>query len=120
MAKELSVEEAMERAQRAQEDRLNAIRGLAEARQSLADLRADGERELAELRARIAERVGAAERADVSAYNAAVSAGWSAEELRKIGFSEPDKKARVRKRATRKPASPAPAQPAAETHETGV
>ncbi|MDZ8276308.1 hypothetical protein R2Q81_10155 [Microbacterium aquimaris] len=62
-------------------------------------------RELADLQARIAERIKTAEREDVRAYSAALSAGWSAEELRKIGFSEPDKKARTRRRSTRKPAS---------------
>lgn len=67
------------------------------------------DRELAELQARIAEQIAEAEREDVRAYNAAVSAGWTADELRKIGFSEPDKKVRARRRATRKPASrPAP------------
>ena len=50
---------------------------------------------------------GDAEREHVKAYNAAAAAGWTAEELRKIGFAEPDKKARVRRRATRKPAAAA-------------
>jgi len=107
MAKELSIEEVVERARRAQEDRLNAIRTLAEARQGVTDVREETDRELAELQARIAQRVGDAEREDVKAYNAAVSAGWSPEELRKIGFTEPDKKARARRRAARKPAAPA-------------
>ena len=62
-------------------------------------------RELADLQARIAEQIATAEREDVRAYSAALSAGWSADELRKIGFSEPDKKARTRRRSTRKPAS---------------
>ena len=54
----------------------------------------------------------------VKAYNAAVSAGWSADELRKIGFPEPDKKARAKRRAARKPAtSSAPAAPAPEPVE---
>lgn len=107
MAKELSIEEVVERARRAQEDRLNAIRTLAEARQGVTDVREETNRELAELQARIAQRVGDAEREDVKAYNAALSAGWSPEELRKIGFTEPDKKARARRRAARKPATPA-------------
>ena len=38
-------------------------------------------------------------------YNAALSAGWTDVELRKIGFDEPDKKQRTRKRAARKPSS---------------
>ena len=72
------------------------------------------DRERAELEARIAQRVGDAERADVKAYNAAVSAGWSADELRKIGLPEPDKTARTRRRAARNPAASRPAPPAPE------
>lgn len=109
MATALTPEEAIERARRLQDERLNAVRGVAEARQGLVDVRERTDRELAELQARIAEQIAEAEREDVRAYNAAVSAGWTADELRKIGFSEPDKKVRARRRATRKPASrPAP------------
>ena len=39
MSKEPSIEEAIERAKRTQEDRINAIRGVGEARQNLADVR---------------------------------------------------------------------------------
>lgn len=105
MATQLTPEEAIERAKRLQDERLNAVRGVAEARQALVDVREETDRELSELQARIAERIGNAEREDARAYSAAVSAGWTADELRKIGFSEPDKKARVRRRATRKPAT---------------
>ena len=109
MATALTPEEAIERARRLPDERLNAVRGVAEARQGLVDVRERTDRELAELQARIAEQIADAERQDVRAYNAAISAGWTADELRKIGFSEPDKKARTRRRATRKPASrPAP------------
>ena len=104
-ANTVNVEEVVERARRVQEDRITAIRALAHARQSVVDVREETDRELSELRARIAQRVGDAEREDVKAYNAAAAAGWSPEELRKIGFAEPDKKARVRRRATRKPAA---------------
>lgn len=114
----------MERAQRAQEDRLNAIRTVAQARQILADVREETNQELAELQARIKQRIGEAEREDVRAYNTAVSAGWSAEELRKIGFTEPDKKARTRRRAARKPTAKSSGQapsapPVAESAEAG-
>ena len=105
MATQLTPEEAIERARRLQDDRLTAVRTVAEARQSLSDVRDETARELADLQARIAERIATAEREDVRAYSAALSAGWSADELRKIGFSEPDKKARTRRRSTRKPAS---------------
>lgn len=105
MAKEPSIDEALERAKRAQADRLNAIRVVAEARQHLADIREETDRELAELQAQITERVKEAERGDLRAYNAAVQTGWSTEELRKIGYTEPEKKARVRRRTARKPAA---------------
>jgi len=103
MSKTLSPEEAVERARRAQDGRINAIRGLAEARQAVADVREETDRERAELEASITQRIGEAERADVRAYNAAITAGWSESELRKIGFPESEKKARTRRRAaTRK------------------
>jgi len=45
--------------------------------------------------------VGAAERDDVRLYSAATKAGWTADELRKIGFDEPDKQRRVARRRQR-------------------
>jgi len=44
-----------------------------------------------------AVELGAARR-----YQAALTAGWTADELRSAGLSEPEKKLRVRKRATRR------------------
>lgn len=118
MATQLTPEEAIERARRLQDDRLNAVRVVAEAQQSLTDVRDETARELADLQARIAERIAQAEREDVRAYSAALGAGWSAEELRKIGFTEPDKKARARRRTSRKPAaSPAPDAPQDDASE---
>src|SRR5690606_13359952 len=102
MAKTLSVDEALERAQRAQEARMGAIRAVAEARQNVTDVREETDRELAEFQRRIAERVATAEREDVRAFNAALSAGWIVDELRKIGFPEPDKKVRTRRRAAKR------------------
>jgi hypothetical protein len=101
MAKELSVEEAVERAQRIQEERIGAIRGLAGARQNLADVRESAARRLAEVERETAEQIAEAEREDVKQYGAAQAAGWSVEELRKVGYAEPDKKVRVRKRQSR-------------------
>ena len=50
---------------------------------------------------RTAELISAAERDDIRLYGAATKAGWSADELRKIGFDAPAKTRRVaRKRAT--------------------
>ncbi|MFJ2521267.1 hypothetical protein ACIOWF_20055 [Cellulosimicrobium cellulans] len=104
MAKTLSVDEALERAQRAQEARMGAIRAVAQARQSVTDVREETDRELAEFQRKIAERVATAEREDMRAFNAALSAGWTIDELRKIGFPEPDKKVRIRRRAAKRDA----------------
>lgn len=116
MAKEPSIEEAVERARRAQEDRISAIRLVGEARQNIADVREETARELAELQAQIANRIADAEREDVKAFNAAMTAGWSVEELRKIGYAEPDKKVRARRRSTRKigPKSAAQSDPGSD------
>lgn len=122
MATQLTPGEAIERARRLQEERLTAVQAVAETRQAVTDVREETARELANLQARIADRVSAAERDDVRAWNAALSAGWSADELRKIGFSEPDKKVRARRRSTRKtststtPAA-APEAPSETSHE---
>lgn len=102
MAKEPTVEEAIEIANRIQADRITAIRGVGEARQNLADVRESAARRLAEVKRENAEQIAAAEREDVRQYSAAQAAGWSADELRKIGYPEPDKKARVRKRQARR------------------
>lgn len=112
MARTLSIEEAEARANQLQQERLSAIRGLAEARQNFVDVRADADRRRADLERELAALVSDAEREDVQRYNAALSAGWTDAELRKIGFDEPDKKQRTRKRAARK--SPAPATPASD------
>ncbi|WP_271986657.1 hypothetical protein [Pseudoclavibacter terrae] len=103
MSSNVSIEEAVERAKRAEEDRIEAIRALATARQSITDAREDADREIAELQAHHAELMRYAEAADVRAYSAAVKAGWSADALRDIGFAEPEKKKRVRARSARKP-----------------
>ncbi|MDQ4489349.1 hypothetical protein RBS60_03945 [Sinomonas sp. ASV486] len=47
----------------------------------------------------------AAEDEDVRRWNA-LTAGWTPEELRTAGLTEPEKKARVRKRATRRSTAP--------------
>lgn len=104
MAKSLSPDEAIERARRIQDERLNTVRSVAEARQTLTDVKESAERELAELQARIADRIAEAEREDVRAYNAALSAGWSVDELKRIGLAEPVKKSRARSRKASPPA----------------
>lgn len=81
---------------------MGAIRAVAEARQSVTDVREETDRELAEFQRRISERIASAERDDVRAFNAALNAGWTVDELRKIGFAEPDKKTRSRRRAAKR------------------
>jgi hypothetical protein len=105
MATTPTPEEAIDRAKRVLDDRIDTIRQAVEARQHVTDVREETDRERAELEAQITQRIGDAERADVKAYNAAVKAGWAIDELRKIGLPEPDKKARTRRRTPRKPAA---------------
>lgn len=110
MTKSPTPQEAVHRAERAQQDRIESIRRLAEARQHLDDVRADGGRRRAELEQQIRDAIDAAELDDTSAFVAATTAGWSTVELRKIGFPEPAKtRARTnRRKAQTKPASTAP------------
>lgn len=114
MVKVLSPEEAVERARRAQEGRIDAIRGLAEARQATADVTEEVAQKLADVKRETDAQLADAERADVRAYNAAIAAGWSGDELRKVGFDEPEKKKRVARRSrASKPSTPtAHVQPA--------
>lgn len=109
MTESLSPETAIERARQLQNDRLQAVRAVAESRQALADVRATTDRELEALRASITERIKTAEKEDARSYNAAVKSGWSAEELKRIGFDAPGKTSRGRKRSPRRAASPAAA-----------
>ena len=117
MAKELSIEEAVARAQRVQDDRITAIRSLAETRQRLSDVRDEAAERIAQVQRETAAQVAEAEKLDVLEYERAITAGWTPAELRKIGFSEPEKKARVRKRAAASTkARPAPeAEPATDS-----
>ena len=69
--------------------RMDSVRTLVRSRQELADAKA---------------ALKAAEDEDVRRWNAALGAGWTAEELRTAGLAEPEKKARVRKRAARRQA----------------
>ena len=79
--------------------RIASVRALVTARQHVSDLR---------------EQLAAAERADVTAYAAALKDGWTAEELRTLSLGEPDKRARVRRRAATRKAS---VIAASETHD---
>ena len=102
MAKELNVEDVIERARQAQENRLTAIRGLAEAQQHVTDVREEAARKVTEIERETTRLIAEAERTHVREYTSAQRVGWSPEELKSLGFVEPDKKARVRKRTARK------------------
>ncbi|MET2012983.1 hypothetical protein ABXJ56_15675 [Microbacterium chocolatum] len=107
MAKELSPEEAVERAQRAMDHRLASVRELAMSRQNVANVRAASAARLAQVEREEREKVDAAERDDVRAYSAAIDAGWTSAELRKIGFAEAGKKRTPRQRPARRSSSSA-------------
>ncbi len=102
MASTLDAQTTETKARKLLDSRINSVRELVTARQSLDELR---------------EQLAAAEAADVKAYRAALSDGWSADELRKLGLDEPDKKQRVRRRPAARKSSPSEAanrsQPAA-------
>lgn len=100
MTKLPSVDEAVQRARQAQDSRIESIRALAEARQHVQDVRTDTEARVAAIQAEAQQQRSAADSADSAAFTAAVSAGWSIEELRKIGYTNP--KGKPRKRAARK------------------
>lgn len=119
MTKELNVNEIVERARQAQENRLAVIKGLAEAQQNVTDVRAQAAARIATVEQEANAQIADAERLHVTEFAGAERAGWSADELKSLGFTEPDKKVRTRKRAARKPvskatdssAAPAPQEP---------
>ena len=107
MTKELNVNEIVERARQAQENRLAVIQGLAEAQQNVTDVRAEAAAKIAKAEQEANALIADAERQHVTEFAGAQRAGWSADELKSLGFTEPDKKVRTRKRAARKPVSKA-------------
>ena len=106
MATTPTPEEAVERARRAQDRKIDAVRELAQARQQLTNQRKESDRMRADLEERIKFHMRAVEAADLKAFNAATSAGWTPDELRKIGFPEPEKKRRTRRSTARRTAKP--------------
>lgn len=86
MTTNLSPDAAAEAAQRLLNDRVDAVRALAKTRQQRIGARA---------------QLDEAERADAIAYAPAQRAGWSTDELRKVGFEEPERKAPGRPRRPR-------------------
>lgn len=98
MASTLDAHTTESKARELLDNRINSVRTLVAARQAVTDLQA---------------KISDAEAADVKAYRAALADGWTADELRKLGFDEPDKKQRVRRRtASRKSSSSEPANKA--------
>ena len=92
MAHSLDTQATEAKARELLNTRIASVRTLVTARQHVSNLR---------------EQLAAAERADVTAYAAALKDGWTVEELRALSLGEPDKKARVRRRAAaRKPPAP--------------
>lgn len=86
MATTLDPEATARAAQQLLHNRIDAVRALVDARAAVEQARA---------------QLTAAEQADVRAYKAATTAGWTVDELRQLELPEPGKVARVRrKRAT--------------------
>lgn len=100
MSNEQQVQEAVERAKRMTQDRLDAVADVARARDAAERIKARHEAERKEMEDRHKSEAKEVENADVSAYNHAVKIGWSAYELRQIGYSEPAKKRRTQRRRT--------------------
>lgn len=87
MVTKLDAETAEAKARELLDNRIDAVRELVRSRQALADLQ---------------EQVERAQDEDLKCYRAALSGGWSADELRKLGIEEPVKKrARKTPRTTR-------------------
>lgn len=103
---EPTVEEALARARQAQEDRIDAIRSLANSRKALAYARDDAEARLAVLKSDLDATIKAAEKDDRRSYQAAVRAGWSDAELKKIGYHAPDRNQQPRKRRAKTAGEP--------------
>lgn len=98
MASTLDVATTETRARDLLNARIESVRTLVLARQKLDELR---------------DQVSAAEAEDARTYRAALTDGWTPEELKKLGLDEPAKQARVRRRAARRTAEgSAPEAPA--------
>lgn len=87
-------DQAVEAARQAEEQRLEAIRRLADARQNVEQQAADAKQQRADLEKQLASERNAAEHDARLAWKMALSAGWTPADLRKIGFPAPTKKRR--------------------------
>lgn len=103
-------EQAVELAQRAQEDRIAAVRELAYTRNALettkkseAAARDALEQEYKQRRKALEDELKnqakSTKQADVKAYRAALRAGWSEDELKRIGFPKPNAQRNKKRRA---------------------
>ncbi len=88
MATAISTDDVETAARALLDGKVAAVRDLAHARQLRNDKRAE---------------LDDAERADATAYAAAERAGWTADELRKVGLDAPNRKAPGRPRRARQP-----------------
>ena len=99
MANHIDAQKIEHELQQRLNNRMDSVRALVKSRQSMANAR---------------DALNSAEDEDARQYQAAISAGWTADELRASGLPEPEKKLRVRKRAARKPAAEPQPEPAGE------
>lgn len=103
MATTLDAGALEQRARKLLDSRIASVRTLVSARQAVTELQA---------------KLAKAEREDARLYQAALRDGWTAEELRQLGLTEPAKKERVRRRQTAsRPAAQTPAAPAEKDPE---
>lgn len=105
MAKTLDAGALEQRARQLLDSRIASVRNLVSARQTVTELQA---------------KLTEAEREDLRLYQVALRDGWTAEELRQLGLTEPAKKERVRRRqAASRTATQTPAPPAEKGPEAG-
>jgi hypothetical protein len=89
MPRMTSADDIEQRARQLLDARITSVRALVHSRQQITDLR---------------DQLTAAERADVQAYDKALTDGWTPDELKRLGLPEPTKRTQVRRRAVRKSA----------------
>ena len=105
MANTLDAGALEQRARQLLDSRIDSVRALVSARQTVT-----------ELQTKLAE----AEREDARLYQAALRGGWTADELRQLGLTEPAKKERVRRRqTTSRPTTQVPAGPSEKGPDEG-
>ncbi|GAB3930755.1 hypothetical protein GCM10011575_47190 [Microlunatus endophyticus] len=98
MAPELTIEDAVARARQAEERRIDAVRRLAEAQQDVTAQQQASTEKVAQAKREGDELVAAAQKENARRYSEALSAGWTAAELRKIGFRDPKRGQRTKRR----------------------